>query len=72
MPILISDKLSVIVVLNAKCLASSRLHPNDMLMHFANIGRTPPQYGDAAVVANAIMNAGIEFDVGDLYFNAFK
>lgn len=43
-----------------------------MLMHFNNIGRQPPQYGDAAVVANAIMNAGVEFDVGDLHFNIFK
>ena len=49
-----------------------RLYPNDMLMHFTEIGRAPPQYGDAAVVANSIMSAGIEFDVGELHYNIFR
>ena len=36
------------------------------------IGRLPPQFGDASKVANAIVNAGFEYDSGKLYFNRFK
>ena len=67
-----------VLVTGWNCLACAfsasdpRLYPNDMLMHFTDIGRAPPQYGDAAVVANSIMSAGIEFDVGELHYNIFR
>ena len=43
-----------------------------MVLHFTDIGRTPPTYGDAATVANNIVGLGINFDVGDLYYNIFN
>lgn len=49
-----------------------RRFPNEMLMQFNDIGKSPPTFGDAAVVANEIINCGYEFDVGEIYFNIFR
>jgi len=38
----------------------------------SDIGRLPPQFGDASKVASAILNSGFEYDVGKLYYNQFK
>lgn len=39
---------------------------------YLNIGRLPPQFGDASKIATAILNSGFEFDTGTLYYNEFK
>lgn len=49
-----------------------RLYKNDMLMHFADIGKRPPVFDDAAKVAIEILKSGYEFDFGELYFNVFR
>jgi F-type H+-transporting ATPase subunit gamma len=38
----------------------------------SEIGRLPPQFGDASRITNAILNSGFEFDSGKLVFNRFK
>ena len=38
----------------------------------SDIGRLPPQFGDASKVASAILNSGFEYDVGKMYYNQFK
>lgn len=49
-----------------------RIFKDDILMHFADIGKKPPVFGDAATVANEILNSGYEFDHAQLYFNIFR
>merc|ERR1712168_399633 len=48
----------------------SRLFSDKILMHFIDIGKKPPVFGDAAAVAQAIIET--EFDHGELYYNRFK
>jgi len=43
-----------------------------MVMVGSEIGRLPPQFGDAALIANAILNCGYEFDTGKLVYNYYK
>lgn len=43
-----------------------------MLMHFNEIGKKPPTFGDASVVADNIINSGYEYDYGEMYYNVFK
>merc|ERR1719479_398036 len=50
----------------------SRLFPNQVLAVGSEIGRLPPQFGDASKIATNILNSGFEFDHGKLYFNEFK
>jgi len=50
----------------------SRLYRNDMLMHFMDIGKRPPVFGDAATVAQEVLKCGFEFDSGYLYHNIFR
>ena len=38
----------------------------------SEIGRLPPQFGDAAKIANAILNSGYEFDTGKMFYNKFR
>merc|ERR1712203_925855 len=50
----------------------SRLFPKQILAVGSEIGRLPPQFGDASKIASAILNCGFEFDAGKLYYNEFK
>nr|AOR07087.1 mitochondrial F-type ATP synthase subunit gamma [Mesenchytraeus solifugus] len=50
----------------------ARIYPKDMLMHFVDIGKRPPQFADAAIVTLEILKCGYEFDVGKLYHNIFR
>jgi hypothetical protein len=36
------------------------------------IGRQPPTFNDARVIAAAVLDSGFEFAQGDIYFNQFK
>lgn len=49
-----------------------RLFSKNILAVGSEIGRLPPQFGDASKIASQIMNSGFEFDAGKLYFNQFK
>jgi len=49
-----------------------KLYGQQILSVGSEIGRLPPQFGDASKIANAIINSGFEYDTGKLYFNRFK
>merc|ERR1712083_1273952 len=40
----------------------ARYFPNNLIMVGSEIGRLPPQFGDAAATANAILNSGADYD----------
>jgi len=44
----------------------------NIIMHCNDIGRLPPTFNDARVIANAILNMDTKFTQGDFYFNRFK
>merc|ERR1719150_2766610 len=46
----------------------SRLFPKQVLAVGSEIGRLPPQFGDASKIATNILNSGFEFDHGKIYF----
>jgi len=49
-----------------------RFFKDQIVMVGSEIGRLPPQMGDAAKVANAILNCGHEFDSGKLVYNRYN
>jgi F-type H+-transporting ATPase subunit gamma len=49
-----------------------RLYRKNIIMNFTDIGKKPTSFGDAAVVANMVLEYGEEFDVGHMYYNVFK
>jgi hypothetical protein len=49
-----------------------RLFAKNILTVGSEIGRLPPQFGDASKVASAIMKSGFEYDSGKLVFNKFR
>lgn len=49
-----------------------RFFPGQLIMVGSEIGRLPPQFGDAAIIANNILNCGHEFDIGNLVYNRYK
>lgn len=49
-----------------------RIFKDNMLMHFVDIGKRPPSFEDASIVANEILNSGFEYDHAQLYFNVFR
>merc|ERR1739838_60147 len=50
----------------------SRLFAKNILSVGSEIGRLPPQFGDAAKIASAILNSGFEYDAGKLVYNQYK
>jgi len=48
----------------------ARLFSDKILMHFAELGKKPPVFQDAAQITHAILDT--EFDYGEMYFNVFK
>merc|ERR1711994_565250 len=50
----------------------SRLFPKQVLAVGSEIGRLPPQFGDASKIASNIINSGFEFDSGKMLYNQFK
>ena len=49
-----------------------RFFPHQLIMVGSEIGRLPPQFGDAAKVANAILTCGHDFDTGKLVYNYYR
>merc|ERR1712113_71265 len=49
-----------------------RLFSKQIICVGSEIGRLPPQFGDASKIASAIMTNGFEFDHGRLFYNQFK
>ncbi|VVC95771.1 ATP synthase subunit gamma, mitochondrial [Leptidea sinapis] len=49
-----------------------RLYGKHIISVVNEIGRQPPTFGDAAVIANAILNSGYDFGSGKIIYNKFK
>lgn len=50
----------------------TRLYAKNIAMVVTEVGRKPAVFGDAALVAQSIINSGIEFSKGKILFNAFR
>jgi len=66
------DNVGIICVGDKSRAQLSRLFKDQILSVGSDIGRLAPQFGDAAKIANAILNSGYEFDNGKLFYNKFK
>lgn len=55
----------------AKAVLQRQFRAN-IIMNVNEIGRAPPTFDDARVIASAILDTGIEFTQGEIYFNQFK
>jgi len=49
-----------------------RTHGQHILLNFKEIGRKPPTFTDASIVATELINAGYEFDQGSVIYNNFR
>ncbi|XP_068963018.1 ATP synthase subunit gamma, mitochondrial isoform X1 [Petaurus breviceps papuanus] len=49
-----------------------RTHSDHFLVTFKEVGRKPPTFGDASVIALELLNSGYEFDEGSIIFNRFR
>uniref|UniRef100_A0A915E307 ATP synthase subunit gamma n=1 Tax=Ditylenchus dipsaci TaxID=166011 RepID=A0A915E307_9BILA len=49
-----------------------RVYPQQILMSANDIGKAPPTFEDASIVAGKILNSGYHFDEGTIIFNRFK
>ncbi|KAG8440037.1 hypothetical protein GDO86_005998 [Hymenochirus boettgeri] len=49
-----------------------RTHGGHFLITFKEVGRKPPTFGDASVIASELLNSGYEFDQGSVVFNRFR
>jgi len=49
-----------------------RYFKKNTIMVGSEIGRLPPQFGDAASVANAVLSCGYDFDQGKMLYNVYK
>merc|ERR1711874_770054 len=66
------DNVGIICVGDKSRAQIARLFAKNILCVGSEIGRLPPQFGDASKIASAILNSGFEFDQGKLYYNEFK
>ncbi|KAM5171252.1 ATP synthase F(1) complex subunit gamma, mitochondrial [Mantella aurantiaca] len=49
-----------------------RTHGKHILVNFKEVGRKPPTFGDASIIASELLNSGYEFDQGSVVFNRFR
>jgi len=49
-----------------------RTHGKHIMLNCKEIGRKPPTFGDASIVATELLNSGYEFDQGSVIFNRFR
>ncbi|XP_041819941.1 ATP synthase subunit gamma, mitochondrial isoform X2 [Chelmon rostratus] len=49
-----------------------RTHGKHILLNCKEVGRKPPSFGDASIVATELLNCGYEFDKGSVVFNRFR
>merc|ERR1712018_237855 len=66
------DNVAVICVGDKSRAQLARLFAKNILCVGSEIGRLPPQFGDASKIASAILNSGFEYDMGKLYYNQFR
>merc|ERR1712038_1238304 len=66
------DNVGIICVGDKSRAQISRLFAKNILAVGSEIGRLPPQFGDASKIASAILNSGFEYDAGKMVYNEFK
>merc|ERR1712045_564833 len=66
------DNVAIICVGDKSRAQLSRLFAKNILCVGSEIGRLPPQFGDASKIASAILNSGFEYDKGKMLYNEFK
>merc|ERR1712018_797088 len=66
------DNVAIICVGDKSRAQLARLFAKNILCVGSDIGRLPPQFGDASKVASAILNSGFEYDIGKMYYNQFR
>lgn len=66
------DNVGIICVGDKSRAILSRLFAKNILCVGSEIGRLPPQFGDASKIATNILNSGFEYDSGKMLFNRFK
>ncbi|XP_047245259.1 ATP synthase subunit gamma, mitochondrial isoform X3 [Girardinichthys multiradiatus] len=49
-----------------------RTHGKHILLNCKEVGRKPPNFGDASIIAAELLNSGYEFDQGSIIFNRFR
>ncbi|XP_078533172.1 ATP synthase F(1) complex subunit gamma, mitochondrial isoform X2 [Lissotriton helveticus] len=49
-----------------------RTHRDHILLTFKEVGRKPPTFGDASIIATELLNCGYEFDLGSVIYNRFR
>ncbi|XP_038667809.1 ATP synthase subunit gamma, mitochondrial isoform X1 [Scyliorhinus canicula] len=49
-----------------------RNYGSHLLLTFKEMGRKPPTFGDASIIASELLSSGFEFDKGAVVFNRFK
>lgn len=49
-----------------------RTHGQHIILNCKEIGRKPPTFSDASIVATELLNSGYEFDQGSVVFNKFR
>merc|ERR1712142_483510 len=66
------DNVKIICVGDKSRAFFQRWFKDQILMVGSEIGRLPPQFGDASKVANAILTSGFEFDSGKMLYNRYN
>jgi len=66
------DNVAIICVGDKSRAQLARLFAKNILCVGSEIGRLPPQFGDASKIASAILNSGFEYDIGKMYYNQFR
>ncbi|CAG0897198.1 unnamed protein product [Cyprideis torosa] len=49
-----------------------RLFGNNIMMVATEVGRKPPTFADAGIIAEAIMSSGYDFDSGVIFYNWYR
>nr|ACO10873.1 ATP synthase subunit gamma, mitochondrial precursor [Caligus rogercresseyi] len=65
------DNVGIICVGDKSRSQLNRFFSKNILMVGSEIGRLPPQFGDASKVATNILQSGFEYDIGKLKYNKF-
>merc|ERR1711963_795870 len=66
------DNVAIICVGDKSRAQLARLFAKNIMCVGSEIGRLPPQFGDASKIASAILNSGFEYDIGKMYYNQFR
>lgn len=49
-----------------------RFFRENVLMHFADIGKKPPVFAEASFIAQEVLRSGFEYDSAEIIFNKFR